>query len=244
MHTDVDACDRTRGLYGHRKRVCTSSGLWEKNPLWQHGLKPASVFCLDFQWDALPNWAIPAPKLELLYKYLCNKVLCCFRLDFFRMQLHRFVLAQWGTGKRLAYNVICIHFWMSLTQTARRKMADSWLCFHNFQTTFFFIADNLKKKCFNLIIFSKKSLDLILLTWQNIIHLASDRMETGLQNIVHKSEVCKLSNISSPSWGVQQHLTHLHVPDDAAKLALASRLLLVQVVKAAHMKMQCRSVQS
>ena len=25
MHTDVDACDCTRGLYGHRKRVCTGS---------------------------------------------------------------------------------------------------------------------------------------------------------------------------------------------------------------------------
>ena len=25
VHTDVDACDCTRGLYGHRKRVCTGS---------------------------------------------------------------------------------------------------------------------------------------------------------------------------------------------------------------------------
>ena len=28
--TDVDACDCTRRLYGHRKRVCTESRLWEK----------------------------------------------------------------------------------------------------------------------------------------------------------------------------------------------------------------------
>ena len=25
VHTDVDACDCTRGLYGHRKRDCTES---------------------------------------------------------------------------------------------------------------------------------------------------------------------------------------------------------------------------
>ena len=30
--TDVDACDCTQGLYGHRKRVCTESD-WHKNPL-------------------------------------------------------------------------------------------------------------------------------------------------------------------------------------------------------------------
>ena len=30
MHTDVNACHSTRG---HRKRVCTESWLWEKNPL-------------------------------------------------------------------------------------------------------------------------------------------------------------------------------------------------------------------
>ena len=33
VHTDVDACDCTRGLYGHRERVCTESWPWEKNPL-------------------------------------------------------------------------------------------------------------------------------------------------------------------------------------------------------------------
>ena len=33
VHTDADACDCTRGLCGHRKRVCTGSWLWEKNPL-------------------------------------------------------------------------------------------------------------------------------------------------------------------------------------------------------------------
>ena len=33
VRTYVDACDCTRGLYEHRKRDCTESWLWEKNPL-------------------------------------------------------------------------------------------------------------------------------------------------------------------------------------------------------------------
>ena len=55
VHTDADACDCTRGLYGHRERVCTESGLWEKNPLPHRGLKPASVLLPAFQSDALPS---------------------------------------------------------------------------------------------------------------------------------------------------------------------------------------------
>ena len=54
MHTDVDACDCTRGLYGHRNRVCAGRLLWEKNPLWHRGLEPGSVLHLAFQSDALP----------------------------------------------------------------------------------------------------------------------------------------------------------------------------------------------
>ena len=37
-----------RGLYGHRRRVCTESSLWEKNPLPHWGFKPASVLRLVF----------------------------------------------------------------------------------------------------------------------------------------------------------------------------------------------------
>jgi len=47
--TDVDACDCTRGLCGHRERVCTESWLlWEINPLQDQGLEPAPVinFCI------------------------------------------------------------------------------------------------------------------------------------------------------------------------------------------------------
>ena len=50
MHPDVDACDWTRGLYRHHKRVCTGSWqhrLWENNPLLHRGLEPASVHQLS-----------------------------------------------------------------------------------------------------------------------------------------------------------------------------------------------------
>ena len=33
VRTFIDACDCTRGLYGHPKRFCTQNGLWERNPL-------------------------------------------------------------------------------------------------------------------------------------------------------------------------------------------------------------------
>ena len=42
---------RTR-VSGHRKRVCTESGLWEKNLLSQWGIKSALVTC---QSDAIPT---------------------------------------------------------------------------------------------------------------------------------------------------------------------------------------------
>ena len=52
--TDADACDYVQRLYGHRKRVCTGSWLWEKNLLLHRGFEPASVLRLIFQSDALP----------------------------------------------------------------------------------------------------------------------------------------------------------------------------------------------
>ena len=42
------------GVYEHRKRVCTESWLWEKNPLPHRGIEPASA---AWRSDALPNWA-------------------------------------------------------------------------------------------------------------------------------------------------------------------------------------------
>ena len=48
-HNYVDAYDCTPGLYEHRKRVCSESGLEEKDPLPHRGLEPASVLRLTFQ---------------------------------------------------------------------------------------------------------------------------------------------------------------------------------------------------
>ena len=55
-HTHVDACDCTRGLYGHRQRVCTEGWLWETNSLPHRGLdQPASAkLRLGLQSDAVP----------------------------------------------------------------------------------------------------------------------------------------------------------------------------------------------
>ena len=53
-HTDVDACDCTRGAV----QTLQESALevdWEKIPLPYQGLKPASVLHLDFQSNALPT---------------------------------------------------------------------------------------------------------------------------------------------------------------------------------------------
>ena len=39
------------GVYGHHKRVCNESWLWEKNPLLHQGIKPALAACWS---DAVP----------------------------------------------------------------------------------------------------------------------------------------------------------------------------------------------
>ena len=55
VRSDVDAYDCTHGggLYGHRKRVCTGSGLREKKSLAAPGTRTASASHLAFQLDAL-----------------------------------------------------------------------------------------------------------------------------------------------------------------------------------------------
>ena len=68
MLTHATYC--TLRLYGHRKRVCTESGLWEKNPLPHLGLEPASVLRLAFQLDALPTELSP-PLLVFTPKQSC-----------------------------------------------------------------------------------------------------------------------------------------------------------------------------
>ena len=56
VHTDDDTCDCTRVLYGHRKRVCTGSLPWDKNPLPYRGSNPSQYFAWLFSRpEALPT---------------------------------------------------------------------------------------------------------------------------------------------------------------------------------------------
>ena len=61
VHTGVHACDCTRGLYRHRKRVCSESWLWEKKPSPHPGTEPASTACLS---NALPTELHPRPSSQ------------------------------------------------------------------------------------------------------------------------------------------------------------------------------------
>jgi len=60
INTHVNARGCTRGLYGHRKRVCTGSWLWEKQPVSHRRLEPVSVLHLGFPVARSANWALPA----------------------------------------------------------------------------------------------------------------------------------------------------------------------------------------
>ena len=56
-----------RRVYGHRKRVCTESWLWEENPLPHWEITPVSM---AWRSEALTNWAISHPqvgKSQLLF---------------------------------------------------------------------------------------------------------------------------------------------------------------------------------
>ena len=46
-----------KGLYGHRKRVCFESWLWEKNPLLHQEIEPASAGASQmlYQLSYIPN---------------------------------------------------------------------------------------------------------------------------------------------------------------------------------------------
>ena len=56
------------GVYGHRKRVCTESWLWEENSLPHWGNKPASA---AWRFDALTNWATSHPS-TVTFCILCG----------------------------------------------------------------------------------------------------------------------------------------------------------------------------
>ena len=61
--TDFSACDCIRGLYGHRKEVCTESWHWEKPPLPHRKIEPVSAACRS---QGLPTELHPRPKLKIL----------------------------------------------------------------------------------------------------------------------------------------------------------------------------------
>ena len=63
--TDADACDCTRGLYGHRNSLHWKFTL-EKNPLPHRGLEPASVQRLAFQSDAVSTELFPPRNSEVM----------------------------------------------------------------------------------------------------------------------------------------------------------------------------------
>ena len=58
VHTDVNACDSTWGLYGYCKRICAECWLREKIPCCTRELNSLSVAC---QSDALPTELHPHP---------------------------------------------------------------------------------------------------------------------------------------------------------------------------------------
>ena len=58
LHTDVNACHCTLGMYEHCKRVRTDSWLWEQNSLPYQGVKAAPAVC---QTQCLTNYATFLP---------------------------------------------------------------------------------------------------------------------------------------------------------------------------------------
>ena len=65
MLTDVDACDCIRGLYEHRKRVCTETRLWEKlkNPCRSGESNPRQYYAWPI---GTTLFHFPAPLLKLV----------------------------------------------------------------------------------------------------------------------------------------------------------------------------------
>ena len=61
VHADVDACDCTRWLYGHHKRVCTESSLWKENLLPHLGTKTHVNTVPVFSVGCSTNRAIHCP---------------------------------------------------------------------------------------------------------------------------------------------------------------------------------------
>ena len=62
--TDVDACDSTQGLYGHRKRVCTESWTLIEKSLAAPGTRTRVSIAPGFSVGRSTNWAIPATEVQ------------------------------------------------------------------------------------------------------------------------------------------------------------------------------------
>ena len=75
-----DACDCTRGLYGHRQTVCTGSWLGEKslNALGTR-TRVSITPSLSFHWDALPTkLSLPCRYVGVTFFELLTPFVCCF----------------------------------------------------------------------------------------------------------------------------------------------------------------------
>ena len=111
VRTDVNACDCTRRLYGHRKRICTESCLWEKNPLPYRGNEPASAVCRS---DDLPTELHPRPSQKTRWEVgLCSSrhnvvVVClfvCFLGGFEFQAIYALTeFLSWAKGKRSGWS--------------------------------------------------------------------------------------------------------------------------------------------
>ena len=72
VHADVDACDCTQGLYGHRKRVCTGNWLGKKS-LAAPGMWTCVSIAPGFSVGCSTSWAIPTPHpASLCTAPMCN----------------------------------------------------------------------------------------------------------------------------------------------------------------------------
>ena len=67
----VNACGCTRSVHLHRKRVCSESGLWEKNLLPHRGIEPASAVCRS---HALPAELRASPPVHSWTTFSDKKV--------------------------------------------------------------------------------------------------------------------------------------------------------------------------
>ena len=76
-------------MHGHRKRVCTESWLWEKNPMPHLGVEPASAACRS---DAVPTELHPHP--TMIERYLVFTVLSVWR-----------VVAEWTWYKSIENDI-------------------------------------------------------------------------------------------------------------------------------------------